>query len=56
MIVDISAEDAHGTHITYEIAETSNEIRPTSLKEVALKMPLLLLKYSARVTRLVVHR
>jgi len=38
MIVDIGAEDAHGTHITYEIAEIDNEIRPTSLKEVTLEM------------------
>lgn len=38
MIAGISVEDAHGIHITCEIAETGNETRPTSLKKVTLKM------------------
>ena len=38
MIVSTIIEHARGTPITYEIAETDNEIRPTLLKEVTLKM------------------
>ena len=38
MVIGISVEDAHGTHITYKIAEADNKTRPTLLKEMTLKM------------------
>ena len=34
----ISVANAHGIHITYEIAKASNKTRPTALMEATLKM------------------
>ena len=34
MIVGISVENAHGTHVTFEIFKINNKTRPTLVKEV----------------------
>ena len=54
MIASASAENAHGIHITCEIAEIDKDTRPTLPKEATQKMSSPLAQYSSRIRRLVV--